>query len=91
MVLTLVLPPAADNNFKKYYACYRIQEKLRLVYNTWGTKFRNGEITEADWNNFKENWFEPRSLLLTKEILRIRQLAMNHQWNVNLSNIFKDL
>jgi len=88
MALNLTYPPAADNNFKKYYICYRLQEKLRLIHNNWGAKFRNGEITEAEWHEFLDTWFEPRSKLVIEEILRIRQLAKNHNWNINLNNIF---
>lgn len=88
MALTLVYPPAADTNFKKYYVCYRIQQKLQDVHNTWGAKYRNNEITEAEWNQFINEWFDPREELTLNEILRIRTLAKQHNWNIKLSNIF---
>lgn len=87
----MVYPAAVDNNFKKYYVCYRLQQKLQDVHNTWGAKYRNGEITEAEWNQFKDEWYNPRSELVIAEILRIRQLAKDHKWNINLSNIFVEV
>jgi len=88
MVLILVYPPAADNNFKKYYVCYRIQERLRTIHNNWGQKFKNGEITEQEWHDFLNTWLEPRHELVIAEILRLWQLAKNRNWDINLNNIF---
>ena len=88
MALTFVYPAQADNPFKKYYFCYRIQQKLQNVHNTYGEKFRNGEITEAEWDQFRNEWFNPRSDLVIEEILSLRALAKNHSWNVDLSNVF---
>jgi hypothetical protein len=88
MVLTLVYPAAADNNFKKYYVCYRLQQKLQDVYNTWGQKHKNEEITDEEWEQFRTEWYKPRRDLTVNEILRIRELAKNHNWNINLNNIF---
>ena len=88
MALTLVYPAAADNPFKKYYVCYRLQQKLQDVHNTWGQKFKDGEITEEEWEQFKDEWYNPRSCLVSDEILRLRGLAKNHNWNIILSNVF---
>ena len=88
MVLTLVYPEAVDNNFKKYYVCYRLQEKLKLIHNNWAAKARSGEITMEEWRQFLAEWFDPRQNLVVDEILRIRQLAKNKNWNINLNDIF---
>ena len=88
MVLELVYPAVADNEFKKYYVCYRIQQKLMQIFNTWGQKYTNGEITLAEWNQFKNEWYKPRDNLVVGEVLRIRQLAKNHNWDINLNDIF---
>ena len=88
MVLTLVYPAAADNGFKKYFVAYRLQQRLQEVHNVWGAKYKSGEITLAEWNQFKEEWYDPRMKLVTDEILRIRGIAKNYVWNINLSNIF---
>ena len=45
MALTLVYPVVADNNYKKYYFVYRLQQKYQIVFNNLGTKYRNEEIT----------------------------------------------
>ena len=88
MVLTFVYPEQVDNPFKKYYFCYRIQEKLRQIHNNWGEKYRNGEITKDEWYQFLNEWYEPRSELVVGEILSLRALAKNHNWNINLNDIF---
>jgi len=88
MVLTLHYPAAANNNFKKYYVCYRMQQKLQEIHNTWGAKYNNGEITLAEWNQFKNEWYEPRDNLVIAEILRIRKLAKNYNWSMVLTDFF---
>jgi len=88
MVLTLVYPAAASNAFKKYYICYRLQQKLQDKHNIWGQKFKDGLITEAEWIEFQDMWYNPRTNLVTGEILRLRGLAKNKDWSINLDNVF---
>jgi len=88
MVLRLIYPPAVDNNFKKYYFCYCLEKKLRNIFNNWGDKFRNGEITEDEWKQFKNIWLEPRHDIVISEILRFREKAQNIDWSFNLDDIF---
>ena len=91
MVLTLVYPTAANNNYKKYYICYRLQLKLQNVHNNWGNKYKTGQITLAEWKQFLSEWYNPRINLVISEILKLRQLAKNKNWNINLNEIFIDV
>ena len=50
----------------------RAEELLRLEHNIMGAKFRNSEITEAQWNNYLRDEFMPRSRKLGSEIGRLR-------------------
>lgn len=86
--MELIYPASADNGYKKYYVCYRLQERLRVIHNNWGAKFRNKEITAGQWADFKRTWYEPRMNLVIAEILRLRALAKRQTWNINLSNVF---
>ena len=88
MPLIISYPAASDNGFKKYFVCYRLQQKLQNVFNTWGTKFRNNEITASEWKRFQDEWYEPRIELVISEILRLRTIAKNYEWNINLNKIF---
>jgi hypothetical protein len=88
MALILVYPAAADNNYKKYYVCYRLMKKLLNVHNTYGEKFKNEEITEEQWKLFLSEWYDPRENLVVSEILRLRKLAKNKNWNIDLDDIF---
>lgn len=88
MTLTLVYPATVDNNFKKYYFLYRLQQKLQNVHNTWGEKYKNEEITKAEWLQFLTEWYDLRSELVIEEILALRILAKNHNWNVDLNEVF---
>lgn len=88
MVLILVYPPAVDDSYKKFCFCYWLQHKIQVIYNNWGQQYRNGDITEAEWHQFLEEWYEPRDDLIVGEILRLRQLAKDQDWGFNLSEIF---
>lgn len=88
MPLILIYPAAADDYFKKYYVCYRILKKLQNINNNWAEKHRNQEITPTEWNEFLKKWYEPRKELTLSEIRRIKQIAYNHNWNINLDEIF---
>lgn len=44
---------------QKVRILYRIIERLRLRHNDMGNKFRNTEISEAEWKVFLKEW-EPR-------------------------------
>jgi len=86
--MEFVYPAQADTPFKKYYFCYRIQQKIQNIHNNWGQKVRDGEITQQEWEQFLNEWFEPRSQLVVSEILSLRQVAKNHKWNIDLKNVF---
>jgi len=66
MTLTLIYPEEADNDFKKYYCCYRIAELLKAEPN------------------------EEREGCLVSEILRLKALAMEYNWEIDLGAFFQD-
>ena len=81
-------PAIIDNGFKKYYFCYSLQQKIQDVHNNWGQKYKNGEITKEEWEEFLEVWFDPRHDLVLAEILRLRKRAKEKNWNIILNNVF---
>lgn len=68
MTLEIKSDKLPTDNAKKLEYLYRLQEKLRLVHNEYGEKYRNEEITEEEFRTFQRTWFEPRSLLLCSSI-----------------------
>lgn len=88
MPVKMNYPADADNNFKKYYICYHLQQKLQDKHNEIGEKYKNKKITKKEWETFHDAWFEPRMRLVLNEVLRLRQLAKNHDWGVNIDDIF---
>jgi hypothetical protein len=39
----------------------RAEEKLRLEHNIKGKDFREGKMTQEEWDNYRNNIFKPRS------------------------------
>lgn len=81
-------PEGVTSNESRYAYLYRLQELLRLEHNRKGRGFRESEITEKEWKEYKENEFESKSLLLSNEILKYRMvLKKETKNNARLSNI----
>jgi len=79
-----------DNN-DKYAQLYRLQELLRLEHNSYGLQFKQGTITQKDWNNYK-NQFNIKNDLLSLEICKIRQLIKDDNTiNTTLNDILNDI
>lgn len=57
-----------EDDAKKLKYLYRMQEKLRLLHNSYGANYRSGTITEDEFHDFQRLWFEPRSMLICKAI-----------------------
>lgn len=49
------------------------QEKLRLAHNAVGTRFRNGEITAAEWHRYWYEEFYPRSATICLALNEARE------------------
>lgn len=60
------------NTALKYAYTYVLQELLRLKHNEQGARFRLGELTEAEWQDFQQNWFNPRNNTITTDLLELR-------------------
>lgn len=58
---------------QKMLFLHRVLELLRRRHNAWGEDFRNGVITEAQFRNFQENFFEPRNKLVHRVLAVIRE------------------
>ena len=56
---------------KLEYLC-RCREKLRLEHNEKGADFRNGDISEAQWLDYKNNSYRPRSFELEQSYAPIK-------------------
>jgi len=59
------------NNDKKFKFLYRTAELLRLEHNAKGKEFRDGVITEAEWEEYKKSFFARHKKILN-EINQIR-------------------
>ncbi len=88
MSLTFVFPPAIDTKFKKFCFVHFIFDKLIIKFNEWGTKYREGDITLEQWEQFKTLWLQPRKDLLTALILNYRKQAQKHEFGFTLSEVF---
>ena len=88
MALKLVYPQDADDDFKKYFACYKMQQMLQDEFNRFGKDFRDKKITMQAFEEFKKNWYQPRMDLVVKEVLRLRESAKIYDWNITLDELF---
>lgn len=60
--MSFSIPEAITSWSEKLAYCVAAQEKLRLDHNTHGASFRDGEVTEADWEAYKSQVFQPLSV-----------------------------
>ena len=85
------VPTEVKNAALKYAFCYIVQELLRLKHNEMGAKFRNGEITKQEWNDFLTNWHNPRERVVITDLLELRELckgyAAQFKDKINLEDI----
>jgi hypothetical protein len=88
LIMIIDYPKGAKSNYEKYYVCYNLQELLRLRFNASGTAYRNEQITESQWNDFKSDWYNPKINLVTDELLNFREMARNANWSVALDDVF---
>ena len=48
------------------------QEQLRLAHNEMGKKFRDGVISQDEWDRYRKDYFNPRSAILAEAICMYR-------------------
>uniref|UniRef100_A0A6M3KZB6 Uncharacterized protein n=1 Tax=viral metagenome TaxID=1070528 RepID=A0A6M3KZB6_9ZZZZ len=72
------VPNAVKNTALKYAYTYIVQELLRLKRNEVGADFRDGLITEQEWQSFLRNWYEPRSNVVINDLLELRQICKDY-------------
>jgi len=53
-----------------YAECVR--EKLRREHNAMGAKFRDGKLSQAEWDQYRNEVFAPRNYATTDAILSVR-------------------
>jgi len=73
-----IVPTKVKNTALKYAYTYIVQELLRLRHNEEGAKFRNGDITEAEWQTFLTDWFSPRRQIITDDLVELRQTIKDY-------------
>lgn len=56
----------------KYSQLYRLQELLRIEHNKMGSKYKAGLISKIEFENWKNNYFDPRQEEISKEICILR-------------------
>jgi hypothetical protein len=60
--MSFSIPEAVVSWSEKLAYCVAAQEKLRLDHNVHGKSFRDGEVTEAAWEQYKGEVFQPLSI-----------------------------
>jgi hypothetical protein len=60
--MSFAIPEGITSWSEKLAYCVAAQEKLRLDHNSHGAEFLSQAITEADWESYKSQVFEPLSV-----------------------------
>ena len=85
------VPTAVKNTALRYAYTYAVQEALRLKHNEEGKRFRDGLITQTEWDDFRRNWYEPRSNTVIADLLELRQICKDYvirfKENIDLEDI----
>ncbi len=75
--MKLTFPAECKNEASRLSFAYRAQELLRQEHNAMGKKFRTGQITKAEWDDYLRLTFEPRSAAIASALLQARQDAFD--------------
>jgi len=68
---------------------YNAEEALRLLHNSKGADFKSAKITESQWLQWKEQYFEPRSLRIAGDIGFYKyKLKTSGKYQIDLDNTF---
>ncbi len=84
----LIYPSALMTTEQKLDFCILAQEKLRLEHNSMGAQFKAGKITQQQWDDYRNNTFEPMNVLICQNIQEQQaNLKSNPSYLVNTSAI----
>lgn len=86
----LKLPAEAVTAKDKIEFCYQAQEALRLEHNEKGRQFREGEITEAEWLAYKEEYRAKRDAVIEEMLAQKEAMKASTRFTVDLQNIAED-
>lgn len=79
--MQIKFPANCATEASKMSFCHRLDELLRQQHNTQGEKFRNGLLTQAEWDSYQKD-FLTKSRTIHSEINNARQTASNGGfWN----------
>lgn len=73
--MTLKMPVGCTTEASRLSFTYRTLELLRLRFNQEGTRFRNGDITRAEFDAWQNSWYRPRFLAAHEALGANRTLA----------------
>ena len=71
--MPITFDPGCANPGDRTEYLYRLREKLRLEHNVNGQKFLDGKITQAQWDDYYMNTFNPKNNMLSDAILAERE------------------
>lgn len=66
-------PLTVNDDGEKLAYLSRARELLRLEHNAMGKKYRDGEITENEWQKYLSEQFEPKNKQISHEIAKLRE------------------
>ena len=89
---TLKYPVGADTDEKKMEFAFIAEEKLRLHHNMMGAKFKNGEITKAEWQTYLKEEYKPRWRVIVEALSSTEnKLHKSVKWEVDLDDLTDNL
>ena len=70
-----------STNKEKLEFMYQVQEKLRLYHNEKGKQFRDGDINESQWINFKAKWSDAEKIVAAR-VAELRDDVYKNDYNI---------
>ena len=70
--MSFTIPAGITDWAEKVAYCLAATEKLRLDHNEHGTRFRNGEIDQAAWDQYRNEVFDPLSYEIARALIAMR-------------------
>ena len=69
---------------------YNAKEKLRLLHNAKGQEYKDGKLTEKEWNIWLNDYFMPRSQAIEKQSCELRTaLLKSNIYDVDFTRDFE--
>ena len=66
---------------------YSAQEKLRNLHNDMGRKYRAGEISTRDWEDFRMNFFGTSDKIVEGILEQKALMKASKKWDVDLNSL----